>query len=74
MSKSKIRQFLGDKEMSDSVYEILLQSFLKKRDGDVYMKAGQRLAIDMFLEGWRDIENAKEEAKSKDEGLKQVGL
>ena len=70
----KINRFLGDKSMSQIVHSIILGSFLKKRDGDVYTKAAQRMAIDFLEDAWKDLENSRHEQKDKKKDIEQVGL
>lgn len=65
---------MHDTLMSESVYQTLLDSFLKKRDGDVNLKAAQMLAIDMFTEGWRDLERLKDKEISTNKNTRQIGM
>lgn len=65
---------MHDTLMSESVYQTLLDSFLKKRDGDVNLKAAQMLAIDMFTEGWRDLERLKDKEISTNKNNRQIGM
>lgn len=65
---------MHDTLMSESVYQTLLDSFLKKRDGDVNLKAAQMLAIDMFTEGWRDLERMKDKEISTNKNTRQIGM
>ncbi len=54
-SKQKISQFVRDKAMFDAVGRVINDTFLQKREGDVYTKAAQRLAIDFHLESWETL-------------------
>lgn len=65
---------MHDTLMSESVYQTLLDSFLKKRDGDVNLKAAQMLAIDMFTEGWRDLERMKDKEVFTNKNTRQIGM
>ena len=65
---------MHDTLMSESVYQTLLDSFLKKRDGDVNLKAAQMLAIDMFTEGWRDLERMKGVENNINKNTRQIGM
>ena len=60
--------------MAASVHEVFLTTFLKKHDGDVYTKAAQRIAVDFFLDGWREMESIKEGAKDKKSAVEHIGL
>lgn len=74
IDKKSISRFMHDTLMSESVYQTLLDSFLKKRDGDVNLKAAQMLAIDMFTEGWRDLERMKDKEISTNKNTRQIGM
>lgn len=74
IDKKAVSRFMHDTLMSDSVYQTLLDSFLKKREGDVNLKAAQMLAIDMFTEGWRDLERMKEKSVVNNKGIGQIGM
>lgn len=74
IDKQSVSRFMHDTLMSDSVYQILLDSFMKKRDGDVNLKAAQMLAIDMFTEGWRDLERLKDKEISTNKNTRQIGM
>lgn len=74
IDKKSISRFMHDTLMSESVYQILLDSFLNKRDGDVNLKAAQMLAIDMFTEGWRDLERLKDKEISTNKNTRQIGM
>lgn len=54
--KDKVIRFLDDSVMSDSVYELLLGSFLKDRGvRDVNVLAAERLAVDFLNRAWKDM-------------------
>ncbi len=73
--KEKINRFLMDKTMAVSVYEVLLQSFLKpKPHGDVHILAASRVAIDLLQEGWRELEKYREKTDGVVESVGNVGL
>lgn len=52
---------MTDTVMADAVYEVLLQTYLKKREGDVHMKAAERVAIDLLNDAWRELDRYKKE-------------
>lgn len=55
-NKNKLRDFVNDKAMSESVFEILNTFFLKKRDTkDVQMLAAERLASLMLEDAWKEL-------------------
>ena len=73
--KGKVSQFVGDVMMSDAVYQILLQSFLKKStSSDVNMKAAERIAIDLLNDGWKDLEKVSTVKDKIPSRTGQVGL
>lgn len=73
--KEKLKKFANDKAMSESVYALLLNSFLKKRAGqDVYQLAASRLSVDFLTEAWRDLDSYKEVKEEISTGVKQVGV
>ena len=73
--KAKIIKFINDKEMSDAVFQVVLDSFLKKKPNqDVYLLAASRLSVDFLTEGWAELEKHKNQVEEKIAGLKQIGL
>ena len=76
--QEKIRRFLADKLMAESVREVLLHSFLQKRghgvDADIYVLAAARIAIDLLEDGWKELEKYKSAEEREPTQLKQVGL
>ena len=71
--KEKIRRFLGDVVLKDTVHGIMLQSFLKTREGDIHIKAASRLAIDFLNEAWKELEKFKnEENENKEPTMNHV--
>lgn len=67
LKNNKIERFINDTVMSDAVYSVLLDSFLKERPAqDVYVLAGSRLAVDFLNQGWKELEKAK--SKREDDG------
>lgn len=73
--KSKIKRFVDDADLSNAVYEVILNSFLKsKPNRDVYQLAASRLAIDLLDEAWRDLDGFKNELDEKLKVGVQVGM
>jgi hypothetical protein len=61
---AKIRGFINEKEMSESVYNLLFRNFLQKRNGsDVHILAAQTLAVQFLEEAWMEMERYKTEKK-----------
>lgn len=56
----KITRFLDDKLMSDSVREVLLSSFLRRRPAeDTEMKAARFIATELLDEAWINLQNIR---------------
>ncbi len=73
--KGKITKFLEDKLMADSVYEVVLDSFLKpKPNSDVYKLAASRLAIDMLGEAWKEMEKYQANFENEKAEVRQIGM
>lgn len=74
MNPNKIRDFINDKEMADSVYRTLKHFFLKKRDTkDVTMLAVERLSAIFLEDAWKDLQKFGQQEKPE-QIKKQVGL
>jgi hypothetical protein len=73
LQPDRIKRFIVDEVTSESVKEVLLQSFMKKREGDYHVKAAQMLAIEMLQEGWKDLEIYKR-LHEDPKATRQVGL
>lgn len=75
LKQEKVRKFLADAAMSEIVFQVLLQSFLKKRETDtVEMKAAERIAIDLLQEGWKELEKIKNQSQPVARSVAQVGM
>lgn len=61
-----VRRFIENPVMSGCVKGMLLKSFDKKRDGDIYTKGAQTIAREMLEEAWSDMERLKGKAKEED--------
>jgi len=73
--KAKLIRFLDDPVMSDTVYQVLRNSFLKsKGQRDVQVLAAERLAIDLLEGGWRELERYKSEDPQGSQTVAQVGM
>ena len=57
--------FIRDKAVSDAVYDLLLEIFLKPNDkSDVYSLAAERKAINLLQEAWKELEKYKTEEET----------
>jgi hypothetical protein len=61
--KEKVSRFLDDKVLSETIYGIMLESFLKSRKGDVQVLAASRLSIDFLQDAWKDLVRYKNETQ-----------
>lgn len=59
LDTQRLRQFIGDTVMSQAVYDHLLSSFMKKRQGGTDIKAAQMIAIEILQEAWAEMERYK---------------
>ena len=74
MNPAKLREFVDDKVMAESVYKALNQFFLKKRDTkDVTMLAVERLAALFLEDAWRDLQKYGQQTKPE-QVKEQIGL
>ena len=63
--KERVARFLNDVMLSETIYNVLLQSFLKPRARqDVQLFAAARLAIDLLEEGWKDLNRYRSQPDS----------
>jgi len=73
--QEKIKRFLNDKIMSDAVFSVLLESYLKQgKDRDVQNLAASRIAIDLLRDGWRELEKLKDKETTESKPFEQIGL
>ena len=64
MNPNKIRDFVNDKIMAESVYRTLKHFFLKKRDTkDVTMLAVERLSALLLEDAWKDLQKFGQQEK-----------
>ena len=75
LKKEKIKRFLNDEVMAESVRDAITSSFLKpSKVVDVNFLAASRIAIDLLGEAWKDLNKFKAD-KDKDIAVKkQVGI
>lgn len=73
--REKVNRFLNDKVMSQTVYDILLESFLRKEKGsDVNMLAASMLAVYALEDAWKELQSLKNESVKEIKELSQIGL
>lgn len=65
---------MADKVMYNAVKSELLGSFMKKKDGDVYLKAAQMEAINLLEDGFKNLKRFSNKEQEEVKELKQVGL
>lgn len=75
MNEDKLTRFANDEKMSDSVYQVLLECFLKKGSNeDVTTKAARFISVEKLQDAWREIDKYKSDAKGDEPIRQQVGL
>lgn len=75
MKEEQIKRFINNKLMSEAVYGIILDDFLKpRRISDVNFLAASRIAIDIFKEAWKELESIGRTEKREIKTLEQIGL
>lgn len=74
--KQKISRFMTDEAMSEAVYEVMLDSFMKpKADAhDIRFLAASRIAIDLLNDAWKELKRFKVEADREPRQNKNPGL
>lgn len=56
MKEEKLKRFVADQAMSEAVYEVLLNAFLKDRKTeDVAVLAAERIALLRLQDAWREL-------------------
>ena len=64
LEAAKLKQFVSDPVMSSAVYDAILSVFLKpKPTRDVHQLAADRIAINLLMDAWRDLERYKNTEK-----------
>jgi len=73
--EDKLQRFMNDAVMADTVYQVLLDSFLVERPNqDVYVLAASRLSIDFLKQGWKELERYARKEKAETPIRTQEGL
>lgn len=71
----KVKKFINDQTMSDAVYSIIQDVFLRsKGQRDVYVLASERLALNLLSEAWKEIEKYKLNKEDSISSSGQIGL
>jgi len=65
---------MSDDVTAEAVKESLTNSFMKKREGDVNLKAAQMIALELLQEGWRELERTAAIGQKSSKGNQQVAL
>mgnify|MGYP001561665127 CR=1 FL=1 len=65
--KSRVMHLAQDKNTVEGLKTHFLKSFLRKREGDVHVKAAAGYAIDFLEEAFRELENMIEKEKNNEE-------
>jgi hypothetical protein len=60
---SHIKRFLGDKDVSTTIKNILASKFLSHKGHDVNLLASQTLAYQLLDEAWQEMELHRQNAK-----------
>ncbi|MDO8094441.1 MAG: hypothetical protein Q6360_13265 [Candidatus Brocadiales bacterium] len=73
--REKITRFLSDKLMSESVYYILLNAFLKgSGTKDVSVLAAERISISLLPVAWKELEKFKNDEPVENKTTSNPGL
>jgi len=75
LQKEKIRRFLADPVMYETIRGVITRTFLKpKGEENVQLLAAERIAINLLEEAFKELERHKAEEDKDVNKLKQVGL
>lgn len=74
--QAKVKRFINDTLMSDTIRGILEQTILKPISSrDVNFLAAERIAVAVLREAWREFEKYKDSAEEKENKVQNnVGL
>lgn len=66
IEQEKLKRFANDLTMSDAVYKLLLDAFLKSKiTQDVYILAASRLSVDFLNQAWKELMTYKNDPNLK---------
>ena len=72
---AKIQRFVNDKAMSNVVFEVIRESFLKpSKDRSVENLASRFIAIELLNEAKKDLVRYADETSEETKEVKQIGL
>lgn len=75
IQKNKLERFMMDEKMSNTVYLVLQDAFLRnKGQRDVQVLAAERIALDLLDNAWTELSKYKKVENSVAPILRQVGL
>lgn len=69
-----IKRFINDPLLSDTIYGIILETFIRKREGDVQIQAASKLAIDFLNDSWKELKKYQNQNEKEIKPLIQIGL
>ena len=73
--KEDIQRFLNDARLKNTIYGVLLRSFLKpQKDKDVHTLAAARIAIDLLEDAWKDLLNYRKEDVKEEKVVSNFAL
>lgn len=73
--QEKLTRFANDIGMSEAVYEVVKDAFLKsKGQKDVQILAAERLALDFLDNAWKEIEKYKAGNITEEKSTGNIGL
>lgn len=72
--QDKLKKFAMDRVMISAVMRVLKDSFMKRRDKDVYYLAAKSLALEFLEEAVKDFDRYLEIEKKSIANTKQIGL
>jgi hypothetical protein len=70
----RVKKFAADPYTSQEVYNFILAQFLKPVQGDVYIQAASKLAIDALGRAWRELDRLKVQQEKDADVSTNVGL
>jgi len=73
--KAKIKAFMSDKVMNKAVKSVMLDAFMKAKDGDIHMKAAQMVAINLLEDAFKELNKfASQQEKLEKDVEENIGL
>lgn len=73
--QQRLKRFASDKATTEAVKEFVLDIYLRPRSKlDVHEQAAERIAINLFLDAWKELARFSPDATDKPPSGGQVGL